>query len=103
MQLKPKSDKCIFEPDTLNKGGLIVMPESSSQSGVVGTIMSVGPEVQHAKSGDRVIIARFAGFALEYAATQVGREYEKCRLIRELDILADITDASDKPKSKETK
>lgn len=92
MTLTPKSDKCIFEPDTLNKGGLIIVPESSGQSGVVGTIVAIGQEVIHAKPGDRVIIARFAGFALEYAAAQVGKQYEKSRIIREFDILANVTD-----------
>jgi len=83
-----------YEPE--RKESLIVIPDHVRKSEVIAeqraAVVEVGPnawpnEPPRAKAGDRVLITKYAGFALQGPAD--GKMY---RIINDADIFARITD-----------
>lgn len=63
MSLKPLADRIVVEKAEEEKktAGGIIIPDSHSEKPSVGTILSIGKDVQELKVGDKVYFGKYAG------------------------------------------
>ncbi|MDA1167326.1 MAG: co-chaperone GroES family protein [archaeon] len=83
--IEPLSSMVLLQKETAPEkttSGLL-LPEEAREKMNVGTILAVGPDVEHVNVGDRVIHRAFGGTTLEW----LGIEY---LLIKEEDLQAKI-------------
>ena len=84
--MKPINDRVVVEPIEMEakSAGGIILPDSSKEKPLQGTVIAVGPGKDKikmtVKKGDKVLFGKYAGQELEYK----GKDY---LIMREDDIL----------------
>ena len=83
MNIKPLDDRVVIkkiEPEEKTKSG-IVLPSSAQEQPQMAEVLEVGPKVEGAKKGDKVIFSKYAG-------TEVKLEGEEYTILKQHDVLA---------------
>lgn len=83
--IAPRGDRVLVKLDILpERIGSIVLPDKAREVSTVGVVVSCGPGAKTIARGARVMVGRYAGAMIE--------GHNNLLLVREEDILADITD-----------
>lgn len=82
MKITPLGDRILVKPDdeAAEQQGGIYLPDSAKEKPQQGTAVSVGPDVENVKKGDRVLLPRYGG-------TEVSVKGADHSIFREEDIL----------------
>ena len=83
MSMKPLGDRVVLkqqEAEEKTKSG-IILPDSAKEKPQAAVVVSVGPDVDQVKEGDKVIYT-------EYAGTEVKYQEEEYTIVDQKDIIA---------------
>ena len=83
MSMKPLGDRVVLkqqEAEEKTKSG-IILPDSAKEKPQAAVVVSVGPDVDQEKEGDKVIYT-------EYAGTEVKYQEEEYTIVDQKDIIA---------------
>ena len=83
MSMKPLGDRVVLkqqEAEEKTKSG-IILPDSAKEKPQAAVVVSVGPDVDQVKEGDKVIYT-------EYAGTEVKYQEEEYTIVAQKDIIA---------------
>ena len=83
MSMKPLGDREVLkqqEAEEKTKSG-IILPDSAKEKPQAAVVVSVGPDVDQVKEGDKVIYT-------EYAGTEVKYQEEEYTIVDQKDIIA---------------
>lgn len=83
MSMKPLGDRVVLKPqeaEEKTKSG-IILPDSAKEKPQAAVVVSVGPDVDQVKEGDKVIYT-------EYAGTEVKYQEEEYTIVDQKDIIA---------------
>ena len=83
MRMKPLGDRVVLkqqEAEEKTKSG-IILPDSAKEKPQAAVVVSVGPDVDQVKEGDKVIYT-------EYAGTEVKYQEEEYTIVDQKDIIA---------------
>ena len=83
MSMKPLGDRVVLkqqEAEEKTNSGLI-LPDSAKEKPQAAVVVSVGPDVDQVKEGDKVIYT-------EYAGTEVKYQEEEYTIVDQKDIIA---------------
>ena len=82
MSMKPLGDRVVLkqqEAEEKTKSG-IILPDSAKEKPQAAVVVSVGPDVDQVKEGDKVIYT-------EYAGTEVKYQEEEYTIVDQKDII----------------
>ncbi len=74
VNVKPLGDRVFVRQDEaaeLSEGGIVLAGSAKAEKPLVGTVLSIGPEVKHVKVGDRVHFASYAGTPHTIGKTEI--------------------------------
>ena len=83
MSMKPLGDRVVLkqqEAEEKTKSG-IILPDSAKEKPQAAVVVSVGPDVDQVKEGDKVLYT-------EYAGTEVKYQEEEYTIVDQKDIIA---------------
>ena len=83
MSMQPLGDRVVLkqqEAEEKTKSG-IILPDSAKEKPQAAVVVSVGPDVDQVKEGDKVIYT-------EYAGTEVKYQEEEYTIVDQKDIIA---------------
>ena len=83
MSMKPLGDRVVLkqqEAEEKTKSG-IILPDSAKEKPQAAVVVSVGPDVDQVKEGDKVIYT-------EYAGTEVKYQEEEYTIVDQKDVIA---------------
>ena len=83
MSMKPLGDRVVLkqqEAEEKTKSG-IILPDSAKEKPQAAVVISIGPDVDQVREGDKVIYT-------EYAGTEVKYQEEEYTIVDQKDIIA---------------